>query len=155
MKLTNKYINFILTEIALCLDALGYVEYKIHVNFKKEDSGDDRLMDVEVNKNYLEALLTVYPIINVLFKQNELRIIRETVVHELVHIMLWDLCELAEKSATKQNADDIETTIERTTERVARALVRPHDKLPEPDATYVSSANPQKIKRDNITFTTE
>lgn len=113
-RLIDKYFN------RLLLSGLWDISIKIHHTVEEEADEDHRGDEayVEITDGYDHVRLTL----------NAFRIpdggLELTIAHEMTHLALRELEQLASAGAGKKMAPIVDAAVERATERISRALVK-------------------------------
>jgi hypothetical protein len=102
-------------------------EYDIDIAEATAEDGLDESLDavVSVNTTYLFANIRMHPNLQKQFRAGMYRYIGEVVVHEMAHILTWELLETSEQLARDDQAQQHTQNIyERTTQRITNSLMR-------------------------------
>lgn len=102
---------------------LNLQEWRIEVYFDDADDEENATAWTCVDSRYLVSHIHFTPVAEAMWKDGEYGILRECLVHEVMHIFLNPLHEFAKKSASPVTENQLTDTLEQTTQRLTRVVM--------------------------------
>ncbi len=120
----NEVEQFMAERIPLIVKAYGLGNIRFYFITKEADdlvgAPEDGVFMINYDQNYKAAYILIAPNAMTLYKSKELTVLRDSLVHEIGHIITHRLAELAARRHTTRK--DIEDTVEETTESIAQIV---------------------------------
>lgn len=104
-------------------------EYHLFFDFKTAEHPDDKgksrvtCATIDIDIKYLDALITIYPELQVRFEKKEYNNVIQSLVHEMSHILTHPLFIEATRDSSPWMLERAEEVLERQTQRIANIIM--------------------------------
>ena len=124
LKTFNQYLDY----LAQRLRNEFYLDiYRVRFVRKKKDieNEDERFtwFDIDINNEYLEIDIGVYPVVKRAFKEKDYKIIYELMLHEFCHYLYSPLEDFIEDKLSKVEKEIWDKMIEKQTQHIRNILI--------------------------------
>lgn len=116
------YQTYVMTLIEVLQELLVLHEYEILLEFDSNSESEARAT-ISTNLDYLWAKLTVFPVVEKDFNEQNYEDIVETILHELVHILTDPLYKVAYAGTNAYTEPFLDNIREQTTQRITRIIL--------------------------------
>ena len=127
-KPSKEFKKFVRETLQEYTGIVGYRHYTVDILYMKEDKdrdGDFVGGEIEINPTYLRCDVSIFPVLERMYNDGEKERVKETLVHEMCHLITEPLYRIAIDYHNNKNIhpDTLEEIREQQTERIKNALL--------------------------------
>jgi len=124
--MAKSYKSWVRNLVANVSAELNLQGWRIDLCWEKDypDGNDSVVAHVEVMSDYYKASIHFTPYAEEIWKEGRVEVLGECIVHELVHILVDPVYQIAKKSSSEVTFPYLTSMNEQTTQRITRIVMQ-------------------------------